>query len=132
MVPGDGTKESAILIDDEEDTGSPIDIEEAGVDDPDSPLRVFLAASMLSTDTETKDASGDKPTAKVTLTTCHAAKGLEWPVVFLPAGEQMYVRKCLCSFGDQRKPEYILLFANQTPPKWQKKGQKFRLCFSRL
>jgi DNA helicase-2/ATP-dependent DNA helicase PcrA len=25
---------------------------------------------------------------KVTITTCHAAKGLEWPVVIIPAGKQ--------------------------------------------
>lgn len=27
------------------------------------------------------------PLQKVTITTVHAAKGLEWPVVFIPAGE---------------------------------------------
>ncbi|KII89988.1 hypothetical protein PLICRDRAFT_53116 [Plicaturopsis crispa FD-325 SS-3] len=41
-----------------------------------TPLRTFLQASMLSSE-------GD-----VSIATCHAAKGLEWPVVFVPAVEQ--------------------------------------------
>ncbi|QRV94824.1 UvrD-like helicase carboxy-terminal domain protein [Ceratobasidium sp. AG-Ba] len=49
-----------------------------------TPLRTFLQASLLSTDTETKE---DDATGKVTITTCHAAKGLEWPVVVVPAVE---------------------------------------------
>ncbi|KAG8737313.1 hypothetical protein FRC10_008353 [Ceratobasidium sp. 414] len=49
-----------------------------------TPLRMFLQASLLSTDTETKEDDG---AGKVTITTCHAAKGLEWPVVIVPAGE---------------------------------------------
>ena len=53
----------------------------------DNALRTFLAASMLSTDNETQEAKDDKSQAKVTISTCHAAKGLEWPVVFLPASE---------------------------------------------
>lgn len=53
----------------------------------DNALRTFLAASMLSTDNETQEAKDDKTQAKVTISTCHAAKGLEWPVVFLPASE---------------------------------------------
>ncbi|KAF8518460.1 P-loop containing nucleoside triphosphate hydrolase protein [Gautieria morchelliformis] len=40
-------------------------------------LRNFLIASMLSTDVETKDEDKDKE--KVTISTCHSAKGLEWP-----------------------------------------------------
>ncbi|TCD65239.1 hypothetical protein EIP91_002947 [Steccherinum ochraceum] len=59
----------------------------APTDDPmeDTPLRSFLQASMLSTDTDTAE---DDKSPKVTVATCHAAKGLEWPVVFLPAVEQ--------------------------------------------
>ena len=56
---------------------------------------------MLSTDTESgKDDPSQKDVSsfnhsllftntgpqKVTIATCHAAKGLEWPVVFIPAG----------------------------------------------
>ncbi|KIP07660.1 hypothetical protein PHLGIDRAFT_23961 [Phlebiopsis gigantea 11061_1 CR5-6] len=53
--------------------------------EPETPLRAFLQASMLSTDTGQTDEK-DKP--KVTITTCHAAKGLEWPVVFIPVVEE--------------------------------------------
>lgn len=72
-----------------------------------TPLEIFLATSMLATDTETQAAKGDAKLEvrsavfelssalltrylseqKVTISTCHAAKGLEWPVVFIPACE---------------------------------------------
>ncbi|KAI0833387.1 UvrD-helicase-domain-containing protein [Trametes gibbosa] len=51
----------------------------------DTPLRLFLQASMLSTDTQTPEE--EKSEMKVTISTCHAAKGLEWPVVMIPAVE---------------------------------------------
>ncbi|KAI0635844.1 UvrD-helicase-domain-containing protein [Trametes polyzona] len=54
-------------------------------DPSDTPLRLFLQASILSTDTETPEE--EKSKAKVTISTCHAAKGLEWPVVMIPAVE---------------------------------------------
>lgn len=63
------------------------DSDESTDDTSDTPLRNFLASSMLSTDTETQEARDDKSAPKVTISTCHAAKGLEWPVVFLPAGK---------------------------------------------
>ncbi|KAH7338889.1 P-loop containing nucleoside triphosphate hydrolase protein [Rhizoctonia solani] len=49
-----------------------------------TPLRAFLQASLLSTDSETKE---EESKGQVTITTCHAAKGLEWPVVIVPAVE---------------------------------------------
>ncbi|GAA5881915.1 hypothetical protein JCM3774_001294 [Rhodotorula dairenensis] len=52
-----------------------------------TPLEVFLATSMLATDVDTQDAKGNSKLDKVTISTCHAAKGLEWPVVFVPACE---------------------------------------------
>ncbi|KAI0951320.1 hypothetical protein AcW1_008388 [Taiwanofungus camphoratus] len=53
----------------------------------DTPLRLFLQASMLSTDTKAQsDEAGER--GKVTISTCHAAKGLEWPVVMVPAVEK--------------------------------------------
>lgn len=54
--------------------------------DPDAaptPLRTFLENSMLASDT----AAGVEANDKVTISTCHAAKGLEWPIVFVPAIE---------------------------------------------
>ncbi|KIW72358.1 hypothetical protein PV04_00557 [Phialophora macrospora] len=45
-------------------------------------LAQFLANIVLSTDVETEEGN-DKP--RVTISTIHSAKGLEWPVVFIPA-----------------------------------------------
>lgn len=56
-------------------------------DEAPTPLRHFLSTSMLSTDADTQDSEEERRTPKVTISTCHAAKGLEWPVVFVPAGE---------------------------------------------
>jgi len=46
-------------------------------------LSRFLAHVALST--ELKEDEEDEPRPKVTISTIHAAKGLEWPVVFIPA-----------------------------------------------
>lgn len=46
-------------------------------------LARFLANVALSTEVTTEE--GDQPQEKVTISTIHAAKGLEWPVVFVPA-----------------------------------------------
>ncbi|KAJ7229193.1 P-loop containing nucleoside triphosphate hydrolase protein [Mycena pura] len=52
----------------------------------DTPLRLFLQASMLSSEGDHhREEDGQE---KVTISTCHAAKGLEWPVVIIPAVEQ--------------------------------------------
>ncbi|SCZ97874.1 BZ3500_MvSof-1268-A1-R1_Chr3-3g06427 [Microbotryum saponariae] len=53
----------------------------------DNPLRTFLAVSMLATDSETNEVKENSKQRKVTLSTCHAAKGLEWPIIFVPACE---------------------------------------------
>lgn len=47
-------------------------------------LARFLANVALASEVKTNDAEGS-PTAQVTISTIHAAKGLEWPVVFIPA-----------------------------------------------
>ncbi|KAJ5608822.1 hypothetical protein N7528_009389 [Penicillium herquei] len=47
-------------------------------------LSRFLANVALATEATTQD-EGEKVTEKVTISTIHAAKGLEWPVVFIPA-----------------------------------------------
>lgn len=46
-------------------------------------LSRFLANVALSTEVTTEE--GDQPEEKVTISTIHAAKGLEWPVVFVAA-----------------------------------------------
>lgn len=46
-------------------------------------LARFLANVALSTDTVTQE--GEEQKEKVTISTIHASKGLEWPVVFVPA-----------------------------------------------
>ncbi|OBZ72374.1 ATP-dependent DNA helicase PcrA [Grifola frondosa] len=61
--------------------------ETRAINDRDTPLRLFLQASMLSTDTETEKNDDKDSKDKVTIATCHAAKGLEWPVVMIPAVE---------------------------------------------
>ncbi|KAK1224989.1 ATP-dependent DNA helicase srs2 [Marasmius sp. AFHP31] len=57
-----------------------------GEEDTDTPLRLFLQASMLSSEGDNESSEEEKK--KVTISTCHAAKGLEWPVVIIPAVEQ--------------------------------------------
>ncbi|XHG06584.1 hypothetical protein AWENTII_009772 [Aspergillus wentii] len=49
-------------------------------------LSRFLANVALSTEvTSQENKDGEQPQSKVTISTIHAAKGLEWPVVFVPA-----------------------------------------------
>ncbi|KAF7331625.1 ATP-depentend DNA [Mycena kentingensis (nom. inval.)] len=52
----------------------------------DTPLRTFLQASMLSSEGDNQSEEDSKEA--VMISTCHAAKGLEWPVVLIPAVEQ--------------------------------------------
>lgn len=47
-------------------------------------LSRFLANVALATEAQTQD-EGDDGLGSVTISTIHAAKGLEWPVVFIPA-----------------------------------------------
>jgi DNA helicase-2/ATP-dependent DNA helicase PcrA len=51
----------------------------------DSPLTTFLANVALSAATDQKLDEGDEKAPEATISTLHAAKGLEWPVVFIPA-----------------------------------------------
>ena len=48
-------------------------------------LSIFLANVALSTSAEERAADGSEPVQQVTISTIHSAKGLEWPVVFIPA-----------------------------------------------
>ncbi|KAJ6553938.1 P-loop containing nucleoside triphosphate hydrolase protein [Mycena vulgaris] len=53
----------------------------------DTPLRLFLQASMLSSEGDNRFEEDSKE-KKVTISTCHVAKGLKWPVGVIPAGER--------------------------------------------
>ncbi|KAF8638307.1 hypothetical protein AX17_002327 [Amanita inopinata Kibby_2008] len=48
-----------------------------------TPLRLFLQASSLSSEGDNDTA--DNAEGRVTISTCHAAKGLEWPIVMIPS-----------------------------------------------
>lgn len=77
-----GSQSKPILIfeDDQEEEEAPSLLPEKM-----TPLRAFLQATSLSTDTLVNE---DDTQEKVIISTCHAAKGLEWPVVFVPSVEQ--------------------------------------------
>ncbi|KAJ3920166.1 P-loop containing nucleoside triphosphate hydrolase protein [Lentinula edodes] len=66
--------------------GPTVAASEAAQTSRDTPLRLFLQASMLSSEGDQQSKEGENE--KVTISTCHAAKGLEWPVVMVPAVEQ--------------------------------------------
>ncbi|WFC95779.1 DNA helicase [Malassezia brasiliensis] len=75
-----------------------------------TPLRMFLENSMLATDT----AAGVEDSAKVTISTCHAAKGLEWPIVFVPAVEEGTFPFYRSVTPDEQREERRLLYVAMT------------------
>lgn len=78
-------------------------------------LRVFLEASILATDMEgDKDSKDEKSKPKVTISTCHAAKGLEWPVVFVPAIEEGCFPSFRCERPEEIAEERRLLYVAMT------------------
>ncbi|SJX61777.1 related to ATP-dependent DNA helicase [Sporisorium reilianum f. sp. reilianum] len=80
-----------------------------------TPLRVFLEASILATDMDAEsDNKDEKKKPKVTLSTCHAAKGLEWPVVFIPAIEEGCFPSFRCERPDEIAEERRLLYVAMT------------------
>ncbi|KAK8861601.1 hypothetical protein IAR55_002424 [Kwoniella newhampshirensis] len=77
-----------------------------------TPLAYFLQTSMLSTDTEADQEDTYQP--KVTITTVHSAKGLEWPVVFIPAVEQGTYPSYRCTEAHEIAEERRLLYVAMT------------------
>ncbi|KAK5109090.1 hypothetical protein LTR62_007547 [Meristemomyces frigidus] len=60
-------------------------VEQAELSTKDDALSVFLAnIALTTTSLEKAEADGEK-VSQLTISTIHAAKGLEWPVVFIPA-----------------------------------------------
>lgn len=77
----------------------------------DSPLTTFLANVALSAATDQKaDENGEKA-PEATVSTLHAAKGLEWPVVFIPA---CYKGSIPHSRADDNDEERRLLYVGMT------------------
>ena len=102
------------------------------------PLSYFLQTSMLSTDTESKEDEGKQSVSyvlsigsiqlkiqKVTITTVHSAKGLEWPVVFIPAVEQGTYPSYRCVEAHEVAEERRLLYVAMT------RAQVFLVCSPR-
>lgn len=99
--------------------------DEAGVDDalpevegivqrPDSPgdvLSKFLVNVALATEVEREDG---EELCQVTISTIHAAKGLEWPVVFIPA---VYEGSLPHSRAEDQDEERRLLYVGMTRAK---------------
>ncbi|KAL6716671.1 ATP-dependent DNA helicase srs2 [Lecanora helva] len=62
------------------------DLERAEGNPSDEALSQFLANVALATELQREDEDvEDRPQSQVTISTIHAAKGLEWPVVFVPS-----------------------------------------------
>ncbi|GAC76648.1 3'-5' DNA helicase [Moesziomyces antarcticus T-34] len=88
---------------------------DASDDERKTPLRVFLEASILATDMDADNEQKDeKAKPKVTLSTCHAAKGLEWPVVFIPAIEEGCFPSFRCHKPEEIAEERRLLYVAMT------------------
>ena len=66
----------------EDDEALP-EVEGLRQDDESNPLSRLLANIALASDVKATEASAPQP--QVTISTIHAAKGLEWPAVFIPA-----------------------------------------------
>jgi DNA helicase-2/ATP-dependent DNA helicase PcrA len=91
---------------------------------PSEALAQFLANIALATDADKKDAE-NKSEDKVVISTIHAAKGLEWPVVFIPA---VYQGSIPHSRAEDVDEERRLLYVGMTRAKallylsWPKKN----------
>jgi len=75
-----------------------------------SPLRAFLESSALASEA----AGSEAATHKVTISTCHAAKGLEWPIVFLPASEEGTFPFYRCTTPEEIREERRLYYVAMT------------------
>lgn len=77
-------------------------------------LNKFLANISLAADADKKQEGTGEPLPMVTISTIHAAKGLEWPVVFIPAA---YEGSLPHSRSDDTNEERRLLYVAMTRAK---------------
>jgi len=82
-------------------------------EDESDPLSRFLANVALASEVRKGD-DGETTTAQVTISTIHAAKGLEWPVVFIPATYQGSIPH---SRAEDKDEERRLLYVAMTRAK---------------
>ncbi|RDL41758.1 p-loop containing nucleoside triphosphate hydrolase [Venustampulla echinocandica] len=71
-------------------------------EDDDNYLSRFLANVALASEVKNSEEEG-APIAQVTISTIHAAKGLEWPVVFIPATYQGSIPHSRAEDGDEER-----------------------------
>jgi DNA helicase-2/ATP-dependent DNA helicase PcrA len=81
--------------------------------DDDNPLSRFLSNVALASEVKNDEEEGTR-TAQITISTIHAAKGLEWPVVFIPAA---YEGSIPHSRADDIDEERRLLYVAMTRSK---------------
>jgi DNA helicase II / ATP-dependent DNA helicase PcrA len=74
-------------------------------------LSVFLSNIALSTAGPDKPSEDNKPVPQITISTIHSAKGLEWPVVFIPACYQGSIPHSRAEDNDE---ERRLLYVGMT------------------
>ncbi|GAA6006860.1 hypothetical protein JCM11491_003208 [Sporobolomyces phaffii] len=81
-------------------------------------LDAFLSAASLATDHDTQSASTDGKVPKVVISTVHSAKGLEWPVVFIPGVEDgtfpFYKAATEKEIDEERRLLYVAITRAQT------------------
>ncbi|KAK5101469.1 ATP-dependent DNA helicase srs2 [Exophiala xenobiotica] len=87
-------------------------VKQAQVEGSQEVLARFLANVALSTEVEADDESEVKP--RITISTIHSAKGLEWPVVFVPA---VYEGSIPHSRAEDTSEERRLLYVAMTRAK---------------
>ncbi|MBW0480702.1 hypothetical protein O181_020417 [Austropuccinia psidii MF-1] len=83
-------------------------------EDEGTQMRQFLIESSLSTDIPPEEMKDAHAKPRVTISTCHASKGLEWPVVFVAAVESGIFPFYLCNTSEEIKEERRLLFVSMT------------------
>ena len=79
-------------------------------------LSKFLANVALATELQREDEStDDKPQSQITISTIHAAKGLEWPVVFVPSAYEGCIPHSRAEDTDEeRRLLYVAMTRAQT------------------
>ncbi|KAK5064523.1 hypothetical protein LTR84_000356 [Exophiala bonariae] len=79
------THASEVIVGSTDDQSLPVidGVDQEPLDGGQEVLAQFLSNIVLSSEVEKGDSGDEKP--RVTISTIHSAKGLEWPVVFIPA-----------------------------------------------